>query len=151
MTAAERFWSRVSPEPTTGCWLWTGGANGRGYGQVWFANRQQSVHRVAFVLANGPIPQDRIVMHRCDNRPCVNPGHLVLGSHQENTDDMRRKGRERHVQGSEHPFAKTTEQDILEVRELYAKGWTATELAKMCSRKVSWVCSVVSRRAWKHV
>jgi hypothetical protein len=92
--AVDFFWSKVSFEPNTGCWLWFGGMLAHGYGQM--ANREGKVvgvHRFSWVLHFGPIPKGMMVLHKCDERSCVNPAHLFLGTALDNSHDMMKKGR----------------------------------------------------------
>ena len=78
----------------TGCRIWTGGTlKDGGYGRVRFAGKDARAHRVAWILANGPIPTGLVVCHACDNPPCVNVEHLFLGTHDDNMADMVAKGR----------------------------------------------------------
>lgn len=95
LPAKERFMKFVSPEPNSGCWLWTGGTvQPGGYGV--FAPRtspQTTAHRVSWMLFVGPIPDGLQVCHHCDVRLCVNPDHLFLGTSQDNHSDMVRKKR----------------------------------------------------------
>lgn len=84
MPVADRLWERVSPEPNTGCWLWTGSMAGAGYGhlrvngQLWYA------HRLSYVTHRGPIPEGTELDHLCRTRCCINPAHLEAVSHREN-------------------------------------------------------------------
>ncbi len=147
----ERFWGRIEKGP--GCWLWTGHVNTRGYGQVSFdGNKSTRVHRVAWQLANGPIPDGMCVCHRCDVRTCVNPDHLFLGTHAENMADMARKGRtSRHGvrnRGSGNGQSILKESDVLEIRRLRANGTSGTDLAFIYSVSQTAICSIVKRRAW---
>lgn len=82
---------------TSTCWLWTAGKFANGYGMVSLGRRSgrqinTQAHRVAYVLANGSIPQGQVVMHTCDVRGCVNPAHLILGDQAENVRDAAAKG-----------------------------------------------------------
>lgn len=91
-----RFHSKY--QQADGCWLWRGAKTSAGYGSFGIdctkhAERTRPAHRVAYVLAHGPIPEGAVVMHACDNPLCVNPAHLSLGTHQDNTLDAIRKGR----------------------------------------------------------
>ena len=79
---------------TKSCWLWTGSKTREGYGQIWFERKPVYVHRFYFELLNGPIPNGKIVMHKCDVPLCVNPKHLTLGTHRDNMIDKIQKKEE---------------------------------------------------------
>lgn len=92
----DRFWAKVDRQGPDDCWLFTGARDGDGYGLITSEegrDHQLRAPRVSYEIANGPIPAGRMVMHRCDNPPCVNPGHLRVGTTLENNRDKAAKGR----------------------------------------------------------
>lgn len=90
------IWDHYVPEPNTGCWLWLGKANKRDQcGYVQYGKKSVRVPRVAWMLTHGPIPDGLYVCHKCDVPLCINPGHLFLGTHQDNMRDMAKKGRQK--------------------------------------------------------
>lgn len=78
-------------EKTDGCWNWIGRLSTDGYGAI---GRREAAHRAAWKYTHGPIPPGLHVLHTCDNRRCVRPSHLFLGTPQDNTDDMFSKDRQ---------------------------------------------------------
>lgn len=89
----KRFWLKTRWNPTTGCLEWTAGKSHFGYGKYHIKRVGFATHRIAWVLAHGPIPDGLCVCHRCDNPPCLNEDHLFLGTMADNHADMRAKGR----------------------------------------------------------
>ncbi len=77
----------------SGCWEWTASNDGRGYGVVWYRGRLQKAHRAFYMESIGEIPDGMDLCHSCDNRACVNPAHMFVGSRLENMQDCVRKGR----------------------------------------------------------
>lgn len=77
----------------TQCIEWTGARNPAGYGRLRLRGQQVYAHRVAYEQAYGPIPEGFVVMHSCDNPPCINPDHLSVGTYADNARDMVEKGR----------------------------------------------------------
>lgn len=75
------------------CLEWTGNVNSKGYGTTKVAGRTFYVHRLLYAIAFGYVPADKFVCHKCDNRRCMRPKHLFLGTAKQNHDDMVRKGR----------------------------------------------------------
>ena len=98
-----RFWRKV--DKTAGCWNWTAGTSHNDYGLFSLSRLQGMVraHRLSFVWASGQTLQDiqgKVVRHTCDNTRCVNPDHLKVGTHQQNSDDMIQRGRDRKAFGA---------------------------------------------------
>lgn len=91
---ASRFWDLVDRLGPSDCWEWRGYTDRDGYG-AWKIgiHRRVRANRVAFALASGADPGDKIVCHSCDNPRCCNPNHLWLGTPSQNYDDMVKKGR----------------------------------------------------------
>jgi hypothetical protein len=128
----------------------TPGARDRdGYVRVQVAKRRWYAHRLAYTKAFGPIPDGQSVLHTCDNPPCVNPGHLFLGSQADNMADMSQKGR--RTRGSTHGMAKLTEADVAQIRALASSGVTLPAIASRFGVHFGTISKVVIRRTWRHV
>lgn len=91
-TLEGRFWAKV--DKTDECWVWTAATDSGGYGQVWADGCMRCAHRVAWELANGPIPDTMELDHRCGNRLCVNPEHLRVTTRSQNM--QHRTGNQRN-------------------------------------------------------
>lgn len=91
-----RFWKKVD-KSESGCWIWTGALNGKGYGIMTIQGKHILAHRFSLILNNrNEIPTGLFVCHKCDNPKCVNPDHLFLGTARDNADDMYYKGLRSH-------------------------------------------------------
>lgn len=93
----DRFYSKVEKKTDAECWNWTAGKDLHGYGQFSLRNRQTGAHRIAWMIANGPIPYGLLVMHSCDNSSCCNPNHLTLGTAKTNQRDCIARGRRKFM------------------------------------------------------
>src|SRR5262245_8603979 len=105
----KRFWAKIMPEPMSGCWLWLGWVDRKGYGSIGLGRRidgTEQTHRVSWILYRGSIPEGVQVQHKCDTPSCVNPDHLELGTPLQNMEQMVGRGRQRHP--SMIPYARRT-------------------------------------------
>lgn len=117
-----------------GCWLFTGGKQSQGYGAIWDGEKQRRAHIVSYEIHVETIPKGLLVLHSCDNPWCVNPEHLFLGTHQDNVDDMRAKGRDSFGEnkGTNNGQAKLTEADVWDIRRLLSTGqYTQDQIGDM--------------------
>lgn len=88
----KRFWAKV--HKTNDCWIWIGGKMTAGYGSFWVSpeHGKDGAHRVSYEMEYGPFDPDLFVLHNCDNKPCIRPSHLFLGTQVDNMQDCARKG-----------------------------------------------------------
>jgi hypothetical protein len=151
-----RFWSRVNkngpihPELKTPCWLWTGSLKRR-YGRFWVQGGDIRAHRYSYILHKGPIPEDLFVCHSCDVPICVNPDHLWLGTALQNNQDMHAKGRNADPLAAVPKHAKLTEDQILEIRQLWKGDLTGEKIADLFKISKASVSRIVNGKAWRHV
>lgn len=154
-TLMERFMGRVSQEPMSGCWLWSGKVDRHGYGQLMVNGEpDRMAHRVSWTLHNGEIG-DMKVLHRCDNTACVNPRHLFLGTHQNNMDDMWSKRRgvlppARPLGRMKTKMDRLTHLKVLAIRTLGNNGqFTQQELAEIFGISIFSIRRVARYATWR--
>lgn len=143
----------VSPEPNTGCHLWTGHAQegvGFGYGRFRVNGRRHQAHRYAWERVYGPIPDGLYVCHHCDQPACVNVQHFFLGTNQENQQDASRKGRNAHGERN-GGGVKLNSASVREMRALYAQGVSSAELGRRFGVSQQLASRIVHRGIWRHV
>ena len=122
ITIADRFWSKV--DKSGECWLWTTAVTRAGYGKFGpHPGEAVHAHRFVWILTYGAIPDGLLVCHHCDNRLCVRPDHLFLGTSADNNQDCAAKGRnimQTHPERASQQ--KLTDEQVREIRQLYASG-----------------------------
>lgn len=160
----KKFWSKVNIKRENDCWEWKEALNApNGYG-IFQVNRKMSyAHRWAFVLENNcNIDDGMFICHTCDNKKCVNPKHLWMGTPLDNARDMVNKGRrviprgykvrpEKIVNGSRMGMSKLTEKKVLDIRLRVANGETQRSLAKLHNVTGATISSLILRKTWKHI
>lgn len=135
----------------SGCWEWTKALSTKGYGVFTIEDRWTLAHRAAFISRNGPIADEMLVLHRCDNPKCINPDHLFLGSHSDNMKDCISKGRRPPKTGSRNKMSRFKEADIIEMRAMRSQGAMIKDIAKKFSTSKNHVSAILNRRSWSHV
>ena len=147
---AERFWQRIE-KTETGCWEYQGCRDKYNYANVALLKRRRQAHRYAYELVNGPIPKGQHVLHTCDNPPCVNPDHLWLGTHLENVQDMKAKGRDNFS-----TKRKLSDDQIRAIRREHRSNATkrktnTKELAAKYRVTIGCIAAIVAGRTWSNV
>lgn len=145
----QRFHEKYERIPFSGCWIWTGGTNERGYGIIGVtAYRVEKAHRVSWKLHGCDLPKDANVLHRCDVPSCVNPAHLFLGTLKDNMRDCVAKGRN-FIPDNRGIKAAWAKLDWSAVKDIRTKRMTQQKFADLygCSRSA--VRNVQLNKAWK--
>jgi len=149
---AARFWAKVKTGPANSCWEWQASVDSSGYGNLGVPKADgsgrfltQRAHRISWELANGPAPDNLLVCHSCDNRKCVNPAHLFLGNHKDNTRDCAAKGRLPDRKGPKNIRAKL---DFDLVRIIRSSEVATATLARLFRVSKSTILSVKSGATW---
>jgi hypothetical protein len=153
----DRFWSKVDkngpvmPGMDDPCWVWTAGGIPQGYGSFGFGGSNQvGAHRVSWALHHGgELPGDLCVLHHCDNRRCVRPDHLFLGTKGDNIRDARQKRRNAH--GERHGRAKLTDDLVREIRRRRRSGESGKFLAVEFNVSDTMIYKIAKYQAWTHV
>lgn len=157
----KRFWDKVDKHSgtygddgqyETECWTWTASLK-NGYGELWYIDKRWYTHRLSWLLHFGELFDGICVLHKCDNRKCVRPDHLFLGTKGDNNRDTAQKGRTR---GGSDPgeacgASKLNNEQVLAIRTAYQNGDRQRQIARQFSIGKTTVASIVTRRTWRHI
>jgi len=148
----ERLMDRLTYEPNTGCWLWPGNINHKGYGQIGVGKSgMATTHKTAFLHFKGEIAPGLQIMHSCDVPCCCNPDHLRLGTHQDNVDDKMRKGRHvagrtNKLRGAQNGNSRLTQEQAEHIKRREMK---ASDYAEKYAVSKQTVYSIQAGRTWR--
>ena len=154
---AQRFWAKVRKADGDACWEWTASCGTAGYGkfrrgaEVDPRHPYRGAHRVAWELTYGAVPSGLQVLHHCDNRKCVRPSHLFLGSHADNMADRNTKGRQARQRGTEHGCVKLSEEEVLDIRRRCRSGETQAAISRAIGVSNQLVSLIARGRRWGHL
>lgn len=140
-----RFYDKVVVDQSTGCFLWTGAKTRGVYGHmrvlvdgIW---KMVRAHIISYQMNKGEIPEGMVIRHTCDNPPCVNSEHLILGTYQDNTDDKVSRGR--------HKWGITAKIDLTLARLIRGKKGTNQELAEQFGLSPTSISYIKNNKRWK--
>jgi len=152
----KRIWEKIEQRGPNECWLWTGAKSRSGrtnnyYGEfkVYYSKKHRKwyrAHRLVYEDVNGPIPSGMCVRHTCNNTLCCNPKHLIIGTHQDNMNDMILD--QRSLVGSKNPSAKLSEQDVEEIKTLRTHGNTLKYIASIYGVHLSTIGYICQNKLW---
>ena len=147
----ELFEKKFKKKSAEECWEWEASMYPQGYGRFFCGGKTYRAHRFSYQLYSGNIPQGLCVCHKCDNRKCVNPSHLFLGTYYDNQQDCASKGRHVILYGEECGASKLTQEQVYKIRALYKTGVFQRLLAERFRTTQSNISRIVRGERWAEV
>lgn len=141
------FAAQIEMVPFSTCWYWIGDIDRDGYGKFRIEGKRKLAHRVSYQMHKGPIPEGLCVCHSCDERLCVNPDHLWLGTNADNTRDMVMKGR--GAVGERSGMSKLTKEQVRDIRAKRENGWSYYRIAREFGVNRSTISSIFRGKTWR--
>jgi hypothetical protein len=151
------FWEKVDRSGgKDACWIWTRYADTNGYGALKVWGKKVTAHRYSYELAYGQVPEGMEVCHRCNERLCVNPGHLYAGTRQQNVADMIAAGNSGlrpppPKQGSDHPSAVLTEAEVIDIYQRAWSGGSQIQIAQEYGVSKHTISDIKHGKSWHHL
>lgn len=150
----QRFFSKI--EKKSKCWEWKAGRNVHGYGIFGLNGKSYLAHRISYAIKHDLSIINLNVLHTCDNRGCVNPKHLYLGTQKDNFNDMVNRGRRILAKGEKQHSSKLTKKEVLEIRKSYIENlrnhpFSIKNLSIKYGVRPSSIHKIIKRVTWKHI
>ena len=152
----KRFWNNIKFPLVNEdeCWNWGAGCFGNGYGQFRIGKKKHRTHRLMYETYIAPIPNGKIVCHKCDNPKCVRPSHLFLGTNKDNSSDRDSKGRGAYNNLKPQPGIKNGSSvlrpnQVIQIMNLFESGSTDDQLSHAYCMSKSQIRNIRNGRAWK--
>jgi len=137
---------------SNGCWICTSHSrNQDGYPRIRRNGKSQYLSRFMYEQKNGPIPEDLVMRHKCDNLACINPDHLETGTQYDNIHDMKKRGRERKAFGSNHYCSKLTENQVKEILLFSKSGMRQIDIANKYGVSRGVIYKIIHGKTYKHL
>ncbi len=140
------FWSNVDKLKEDECWIYKKCISTHGYARMQIKGKFIFAHRFSYELHHGKIPEGMFVCHKCDNPPCVNPGHFFLGGNMENSLDKVSKNRQ--SKGESHGMHVLNESDVIQIKKMLKQGMTGYQIAKIFDVHHQTIYSIKSGCNW---
>lgn len=153
-TIQERLDAGSTKNEGTGCVEWNRHIGTSGYGMIWFDKHSERTHRASWIAKHGPIPDGMHVLHKCDNRKCINTDHLFLGTNADNVADKvskQRQSRDGAPKGSGNGNTNLTEDDVLMIKHYIKRGDTYRAISMLYDVTVGTICNIKKGRSWSHL
>ena len=150
----ETFLLNTLPKNENDCMIYSKIHKSTGYGRIWINGKDTAAHRYSYEMHNGGIPVGFLVCHTCDVRACVNPEHLFLGTSQDNSTDMVKKGRASRdggVKGEKHVRATLTQEQVVCIKAKLKQGAVSKDIAKEYNVAAKTIQDINARLTWKHI
>lgn len=153
----ERFWKYVNKRENDECWEWVGSVDSKGYGKILDEGGAKNgkllaAHRVSYMIHYGNIPNGLYVCHKCDNKKCINPNHLFLGTAKDNTQDMINKNRLPDRRGENSSNHKLSNDNVIEIKRLLKnKSESISSIANKFGVGYNVIWYIAAGKTWKNV
>lgn len=151
----EKILDAISIDDASKCWNWSKSISKYGYGKFGMNGKHWRAHRLSFEIFKGEIHQNKLVLHHCDNRKCVNPEHLYLGDHYQNAQDIKKRNRTYLIsepkRGGNNPCAKLNDDIVIKIRAEIKNGELGKNIAKNHNVSVATISMIKNNKIWNHI